>query len=150
MATAVGMSDPYFRWFREIQKKPSSSEHEIENLPSEQCVQHNLIPATASLSHSCSVLGLLECLRISVNSQQWWIWAGLFIINWCQRFTSCQASENIRSSNRCVTKFGFSKISFLNADAGTWKNVFEIHLFDNKQTWAVRDISNDKWTGFVY
>lgn len=63
VAAAAGMSDPYFRCFKKIQKKPRSSEHEIQNLPSEQCVQHNLILATASLSHSCSCSGIIGMFK---------------------------------------------------------------------------------------
>lgn len=63
VAAAAGMSDLYFRCFKKIQKKPRLSEHEIQNLPSEQCVQHNLILATASLSHSCSCSGIIGMFK---------------------------------------------------------------------------------------
>lgn len=62
--TAIVISDAYFRWFKKIQKKSSSSDHEIQNLLSKQYVQHKSISAAACLSQSCSeIIGIFKNQR---------------------------------------------------------------------------------------
>lgn len=84
-----------------FREKCSSSDYKVQNLPLKHCVWHRLIfqPLPVSLSLTF-VLRLSEYLRISLNRQRGRVQARLFIISWCQCFSCCQATENVKKQEQ--------------------------------------------------